>query len=142
MFERWVSNESLFLIVERIYALYPYPCLYFASQCTNKDFSKRVAQLYCFSSSEKIQNVLPDILVKILKACHSENLSEERKNVLYIYATSFIKRVHPRYWRKEFKTLYRKQNLGIRNEREFYETKYTFAQQAVAYMDDASFLWK
>lgn len=139
MFARWVSNESLFLIVERIYALYPYPCLYFASQCTNKDFSKRVAQLYCFSSSEKIQNVLPDILVKILKACHSENLSEERKNVLYIYATSFIKRVHPRYWRKEFKTLYRKQNLGIRNEREFYETKYTFAQQAVAYMDDASF---
>lgn len=139
MFARWVSNESLFLIVERIYALYPYPCLYFASLCTNKDFSKRVAQLYCFSSSEKIQNVLPDILVKILKACHSENLSEERKNVLYIYATSFIKRVHPRYWRKEFKTLYRKQNLGIRNEREFYETKYTFAQQAIAYMDDASF---
>lgn len=139
MFARWVSNESLFLIVERIYALYPYPCLYFASLCTNKDFSKRVAQLYCFSSSEKIQNVLPDILVKILKACHSENLSEERKNVLYIYATSFIKRVHPRYWRKEFKTLYRKQNLEIRNEREFYETKYTFAQQAIAYMDDASF---
>lgn len=139
MFVRWVSNESLFLIVERIYALYPYPCLYFASQCTNKDFSKRVAQLYCFSSSEKIQNVLPDILVKILKACHSENLSEERKNVLYIYATSFIKRVHPRYWKKEFKTLYRKQNLGNRNEREFYETKYSFAQQAVVYMNDASF---
>ena len=139
MFARWVSNESLFLIVERIYALYPYPCLYFASLCTNKDFSKRVAQLYCFSSLEKIQNVLPDLLVKILKACHSEKLSEESKNVLYIYATSFIKRVHPRYWRKEFMTLYKKQNLGNRNEREFYETKYSFAQQAVAYMDDASF---
>lgn len=139
MFVRWVSNESLFLIVERIYALYPYPCLYFASLCTNKDFSKRVAQLYCFSSLEKIQNVLPDLLVKILKACHSEKLSEESKNVLYIYATSFIKRVHPRYWRKEFMTLYKKQNLGNRNEREFYETKYSFAQQAVAYMDDASF---
>lgn len=36
-------------------------------------------------------------------------------------------------------TLYKKQNLGNRNEREFYETKYSFAQQAVVYMDDASF---
>lgn len=139
MFARWVSNESLFLIVERIYAHYPYPCLYFASLCTNKDFSKRVAQLYCFSSSEKIQNVLPDILVKILEACHSKYLSEERKSALYIYATTFIKRVHPKYWRKEFKSLFKNQDLGNRNEKAFWESKYNFTQQAIAYMDDASF---
>lgn len=138
-FVRWFSNESLYRIVERLYTFYPYPCLYLASQCTNKDFSRRVAQLYCFSSSEEIQKALPDIFVKILRACSSEYLSEERKNTLYIYATIFIKRVHPKHWRKEFRTLYRKQNLGYRNEREFYETKYSFAQQAVAYMDDASF---
>lgn len=36
-------------------------------------------------------------------------------------------------------TLYKKQNLGNRNEREFYETKYSFAQQAVVYVNDASF---
>ena len=138
-FARWFSNESVYRIVERLYTFYPYPCLYFASQCTNKDFSRRVAQLYCFSGSEEIQKALPDILVKILRACCSEYLSEERKNTLYIYATAFIKRVHPKHWRKEFKTLYRKQNLENRNEREFYETKYSFAQQAVAYMDDASF---
>ena len=138
-FARWVSNESVYQFVERIYTFYPYPCLYFASQCTNKDFSKRVAQLYSFSSSEEIQKVLPDILVKILRACSSEHLSEESKNTLYIYATAFIKRVHPKHWRKEFKTLYRKQDLGNRNEREYYETKYTFAQKAVAYMDDSSF---
>lgn len=139
MFARWLSDESIYRIVERIYTFYPYPCLYFASQCTNKDFSRRVAQLYCFSGSEEIQKALPDILVKILRACCSEHLSEERKNTLYIYATAFIKRVHPKYWRKEFKTLYRKQHLGNRNEREYYETKYSFAQQAVAYVDDASF---
>lgn len=138
-FARWFSNESVYRIVERLYTFYPYPCLYFASQCTNKDFSRRVAQLYCFSGSEGIQRALQDILVKILRACSSEYLSEERKNTLYIYATAFIKRVHPKHWRKEFKTLYRKQDLGNRNEREFYETKYSFAQQAVAYMDDASF---
>ena len=138
-FARWFSNESVYRIVERLYTFYPYPCLYFASQCTNKDFSRRVAQLYCFSGSEGIQKALQDILVKILRACSSEYLSEERKNTLYIYATAFIKRVHPKHWRKEFKTLYRKQDLGNRNEREFYETKYSFAQQAVAYMDDASF---
>lgn len=51
-FARWFSNESVYLIVERLYTFYPYPCLYFASQCTNKDFSRRVAQLYCFSGSE------------------------------------------------------------------------------------------
>ena len=138
-FARWFSNESVYLIVERLYTFYPYPCLYFASQCTNKDFSRRVAQLYCFSGSEEIQKALQDILVKILRACSSEYLTEERKNTLYIYATAFIKRVHPKHWRKEFKTLYRKQDLGNRNEREFYETKYSFAQQAVTYMDDASF---
>lgn len=138
-FARWFSNESIYRIVERIYTFYPYPCLYFASQYTNKDFSRRVAQLYCFSSSEAIQKALPDIFVKILRACSSECLSEERKNTLYIYATAFIKCVHPKHWRKEFMTLYKKQNLGNRNEREFYETKYSFAQQAVVYMDDASF---
>lgn len=47
--------------------------------------------------------------------------------------------MHPKYWRKEFKTLYRKQDLGNRKEREYYETKYSFARQAVAYMDDTSF---
>lgn len=138
-FARWFSNESIYRIVERIYTFYPYPCLYLASQYTNKDFSRRVAQLYCFSSSEAIQKALPDIFVKILRACSSECLSEERKNTLYIYATAFIKCVHPKHWRKEFMTLYKKQNLGNRNEREFYETKYSFAQQAVVYMDDASF---
>lgn len=139
MFARWFSNENVYRIVERLYTFYPYPCLYLASLCTNKDFSRRVAQLYCFSSSEAIQNALPDIFVKILRACSSEYLSEERKNTLYIYATAFIKCVHPKHWRKEFMTLYKKQNLGNRNEREFYETKYSFAQQAVVYMNDASF---
>lgn len=139
MFARWFSNESIYRIVERLYTFYPYPCLYLASLCTNKDFSRRVAQLYCFSSSEAIQNALPDIFVKILRACSSEYLSEERKNTLYIYATAFIKCVHPKHWRKEFMTLYKKQNLGNRNEREFYETKYSFAQQAVVYVNDASF---
>ena len=139
MFARWFSNESIYRIVERLYTFYPYPCLYLASQCTNKDFSRRVAQLYCFSSSKAIQKALPDIFVKILRACSSEYLSEERKNTLYIYATAFIKCVHPKHWRKEFMTLYKRQNLGNRNEREFYETKYSFAQQAVVYMNDASF---
>lgn len=138
-FARWFSNESIYRIVERLYTFYPYPCLYLASQYTNKDFSRRVAQLYCFSSSEAIQKALPDIFVKILRACSSECLSEERKNTLYIYATAFVKCVHPKHWRNEFMTLYKKQNLGNRNEREFYETKYSFVQQAVVYMDDASF---
>ena len=93
MFARWFSNESIYRIVERLYTFYPYPCLYLASQCTNKDFSRRVAQLYCFSSSKAIQKALPDIFVKILRACSSEYLSEERKNTLYIYATAFIKRL-------------------------------------------------
>ena len=139
MFARWFSNESIYRIVERLYTFYPYPCLYLASQCTNKDFSRRVAQLYCFSSSKAIQKALPDIFVKILRACSSGYLSEERKNTLYIYATAFIKCVHPKHWKKEFMTLYKRQNLGNRNEREFYETKYSFAQQAVVYMNDASF---
>lgn len=139
MFARWFSNESVYRTVERLYTFYPYPCLYLASQCTNKDFSRRVAQLYCFSSSKAIQKALPDIFVKILRACSSEYLSEERKNTLYIYATAFIKCVHPKHWKKEFRTLYKRQNLGNRNEREFYETKYSFAQQAVVYMNDASF---
>ena len=139
MFARWFSNENVYRILERLYTFYPYPCLYLASLCTNKDFSRRVAQLYCFSSSEAIQNALSNIFVKILRACSSEYLSEERKNTLYIYATAFIKCVHPKHWRKEFMTLYKKQNLGNRNEREFYETKYSFAQQAVVYMNDASF---
>lgn len=139
MFARWFSNESIYRIVERLYTFYPYPCLYLASQCTNKDFSRRVAQLYCFSSSKAMQKALPDIFVKILRACSSEYLSEERKNTLYIYATAFIKCVHPKHWKKEFMTLYKRQNLGNRNEREFYETKYSFAQQAVVYMNDASF---
>ena len=141
-FARWLSNESIYRIVERIYAVYPYPCLYFASQCTNKDFSRRIAQLYCFSGSTEVQKALPDILVKILRACSSEYLSEERKNTLYIYAFEIIKCVHPKYWRKEFKTLYRKQDLGNRESREYFETKYSFARQAVAYMDDASFSQK
>lgn len=139
MFARWFSNESIYRIVERLYTFYPYPCLYLASQCTNKDLSRRVAQLYCFSSSKAIQKALPDIFVKTLRACSSEYLSEERKNTLYIYATAFIKCVHPKHWKKEFMTLYKRQNLGNRNEREFYETKYSFAQQAVVYMNDASF---
>ena len=139
MFARWFSNESIYRIVERLYTFYPYPCLYLASLCTNKDFSRRVAQLYCFSSSKAMQKALPDIFVKILRACSSEYLSEERKNTLYIYATAFIKCVHPKHWKKEFMTLYKRQNLGNRNEREFYETKYSFAQQAVVYMNDASF---
>ena len=87
MVSRWLTDKNLFDVIEKTYTLYPYPCLYYASLSTDKNMSKRVAQLFCNSSSDIIQKALPDILVKILKACGSQNLSKERKNTLYIYTS-------------------------------------------------------
>lgn len=139
MLSRWLTDKDLFDVIEKTYTLYPYPCLYYASLSTDKNMSKRVAQLYCNSSSDIIQKVLPDILVKILKACGSQDLSKERKNTLYIYASSFIKRVHPKIWMKEFKKLYKTQGLDRQSEREIFTAKYEFAQQAISYSKDNSF---
>lgn len=139
MVSRWLTDKNLFDVIEKTYTIYPYPCLYYASLSTDKNMSKRVAQLYCNSSSDIIQKALPDILVKILKACGSQNLSEERKNTLYIYALSFIKRVHPKVWMKEFKKLYKTQGLDSQSEREIFTAKYDFAQQAISYCKDNGF---
>ena len=139
MLSRWLTDKDLFDVVEKAYTFYPYPCLYYASLSTDKNMNKRVSQLYCNSSSDIIQKTLPNILVKILKACDSLNLSEERKNTLYIYASSFIKRVHPKVWMKDFKKLYKTQGLDSLNEREIFTTKYDFAQQAISYSKDAAF---
>lgn len=139
MVSRWLTDKNIFDVIEKIYTIYPYPCLYYASLSTDKSMSKRVAQLYCNSSSDIIQKALPDILVKILKACGSKNLSEERKNTLYIYTLSFIKRVHPKVWTKEFKKLYKTQGLDSQSEREIFTAKYDFAQQAIAYSKDDAF---
>ena len=98
-----------------------------------------MAQLYCNSSSDILQKALPDILVKVLKACGSQNLSKERKNTLYIYASSFIKRVHPKVWLEEFMKLYKAQGLDTQNEREIFTAKYDFAQQAISYSKDTAF---
>lgn len=139
MLSRWLTDKDFFDVIEKTYTLYPYPCLYYASLSTDKNMSKRVAQLYCNSSSDIIQKTLPDILVKILKACGSLNLSKECKNTLYIYASSFIKRVHPKIWMKEFKKLYKTQGLDRQSEREIYTAKYDFAQQAISYSKDNAF---
>lgn len=139
MVSRWLTDKNIFDVIEKTYTLYPYPCLYYASLSTDKNMSKRVAQLFCSSSSDIIQKALPDILVKILKACGSQNLSEGRKNTLYIYALSFIKRVHPKIWMKEFKKLYKTQGLDSQSEREIFTAKYDFAQQAISYSKDNGF---
>jgi hypothetical protein len=139
MVSRWLTDKNLFDVIEKTYTLYPYPCLYYASLSTDKNMSKRVAQLFCNSSSDIIQKALPDILVKILKACGSQNLSKERKNTLYIYASSFIKRVHPKVWLEEFMKLYKAQGLDTQNEREIFTAKYDFAQQAISYSKDTAF---
>lgn len=139
MVSRWLTDKNIFDVIEKTYTIYPYPCLYYASLSTDKNMSKRVAQLYCNSSSDIIQKALPDILVKILKACGSQNLSEERKNTLYIYASSFIKRVHPKVWMKEFKKLYKTQGLDSQSEREIFTAKYDFAQHTISYSKDNAF---
>lgn len=139
MVSRWLTDKNLFDVIEKTYTIYPYPCLYYASLSADKNMSKRVAQLYCNSSSDIIQKALPDIFVKILKACGSQNLSKERKNTLYIYASSFIKRVHPKVWLEEFKKLYKTQGLDSQNEREIFTAKYDFAQQAISYSKDTAF---
>ena len=139
MVSRWFKDKNLLDVIEKCYTHYPYPCLYYASLSIDKNMSKRVAQLYLNSSSGIIQEVLPDILIKILKACGSRNLSDERKNTLYIYASSFIKRVHPNVWAKEFKKLYKTQSLDSQNEREIFTAKYDFAQQALSYSKDNAF---
>lgn len=139
MVSRWFKDKNLLDVIEKYYTHYPYPCLYYASLSIDKNMSKRVAQLYLNSSSDIIQEVLPDILIKILKACGSRNLSDERKNTLYIYASSFIKRVHPNVWAKEFKKLYKTQSLDSQNEREIFTAKYDFAQQALSYSKDNAF---
>ena len=123
MVSRWLTDKNLFDVIEKTYTIYPYPCLYYASLSADKNMSKRVAQLYCNSSSDIIQKALPDIFVKILKACGSQNLSKERKNTLYIYASSFIKRVHPKVCLEEFKKLYKTQGLDSQNEREIFTAK-------------------
>ena len=139
MVSRWLTDKNLFDVIEKTYTIYPYPCLYYASLSIDKNMSKRVAQLYCNSSSDILQKALPDILVKVLKACGSQNLSKERKNTLYIYASSFIKRVHPKVWLEEFKKLYKTQGLDSQNEREIFTAKYDFAQQAISYSKDTAF---
>lgn len=139
MVSRWLTDKNLFDVIEKTYTIYPYPCLYYASLSADKNMSKRVAQLYCNSSSDIIQKALPDIFVKILKACGSQNLSKERKNTLYIYASSFIKRVHPKVCLEEFKKLYKTQGLDSQNEREIFTAKYDFAQQAISYSKDTAF---
>lgn len=139
MVSRWLTDKILFDVIEKTYTIYPYPCLYYASLSIDKNMSKRVAQLYCNSSSDILQKALPDILVKVLKACGSQNLSKERKNTLYIYASSFIKRVHPKVWLEEFMKLYKAQGLDTQNEREIFTAKYDFAQQAISYSKDTAF---
>lgn len=139
MVSRWLTDKNLFDVIEKTYTIYPYPCLYYASLSIDKNMSKRVAQLYCNSSSDILQKALPDILVKVLKACGSQNLSKERKNTLYIYASSFIKRVHPKVWLEEFMKLYKAQGLDTQNEREIFTAKYDFAQQAISYSKDTAF---
>lgn len=137
-----LSDKSVFDMIESIYIDYPFPCLYYASLCTDKNMSRRVAQLYCNSCSDKIQKTLPDLLVKIMEACGSKTLSEERKNVLYIYAESFIKRVPQNKWVNVFKRLYTTQNLDCCNEREIYNAKYNFTEKALVYSSDIAFKQK
>lgn len=139
MISSWFSIRNLYDVIEKTYTIYPYPCLYYASLCPDKNMNRRMAQLFLNSSSGKIQEVLPDILVKILKACSSSCISDGRKNNLYIYAVSFIKRVDPKMWFSEFKQLFHSQGLFAKNDRVGFDEKYDFAKVAISYCKDSTF---
>ena len=60
-----VTSNDWYSVFFNIFEYYPYPCLYYSLQLTDKNILKRIGQDYAYS--EKLFNILAEILTQILK---------------------------------------------------------------------------
>lgn len=61
-----VNVNDWYLAFRRIYAQFPYPCLYYSSQYNNKRLLRRIGQDYAFEP--KLKNTLPELLHRVFSA--------------------------------------------------------------------------
>lgn len=61
-----ISKENWLKVVQHLFRDMPYPVVFYTLMYTDEKILRRVAQEMCYTDTEKVVNVLPDIMVKLL----------------------------------------------------------------------------
>jgi hypothetical protein len=61
-----ISKENWLKVVQHLFRDMPYPVVFYTLMYTDEKILRRVAQEICYTNTEKVVNVLPDIMVKLL----------------------------------------------------------------------------
>lgn len=95
---------------KKLYKEYPYPCLYFSLQYgLNKQFMKRVAQDYAYSS--ELRTMLPDLLNKLLQAYRSDKTPRNVSEGILHVCTFWLQCVDSAIWKDAFRYIIGRCNL-------------------------------
>ena len=135
----FISHEKWYLILKSIYYNYPYPCLFFSLQYSNKDFLKRVAQDYIYSENLKV--IISEIISKLLDAYILKDTPDTFKNNILIFVSELFIASPANIWQKKFKIIW---NSLKKKERLFIEKHirlvFDFISKALLYIEDSTII--
>ena len=137
----FIDNKDWYKLFKELFEIYPYPILYYSIQCNDKDVLKRIGQDYAYSDA-LYENVLPDILYRLLSCLNTEDTPVVlRKNIRIITSELFVS-VKPELWEHYFMSFWNKNIVSNYANIKFYHEEYSFACRGIQYINKEEYIRK
>lgn len=140
-FYTFIDYKDWYRVHCELFEVFPYPILYYSIQCNDKDVLKRIGQDYAYSDA-LYENVLPDILDRLLSCLNTEDTPLVlRKNILILTSELFVS-VKPELWEHNFMSCWNKHIVpNYANIKSCHE-EYSFACRGIQYINKEEYIRK
>lgn len=96
----FINVADWYQVFRQIYTYLPYPCLYYSSQYNNRKVLSRIGQDFAYE--EKLQDVLPDLLHRIICAVTDDTTPGQLMNGLFQIGRELFWGINENVWFEEF----------------------------------------
>jgi len=134
-----ISHEKWYLIFKSIYEYYPYPCLFFSLQYSDKDFIKRVAQDYIYSGD--LKDIISEIISKLLDAYNQNNTPWRFKDNILISISELIIASPSNIWQKKVNIIWN----SLKKDNQLFHERHNnhvldFISKALLFIEDSAII--
>lgn len=133
-----LKSDKWYRIFKSIFEFFPYPCIFYSLQYSDKEFLRRIAQDFVYSDT--LKDAINDILPRLMNAyLAKETPNSYRKNILFFCSELFIG-VDLKLWEHLFYKIWRSENFKRFAFDERHSEKSTFVKAGLIYIKSKSIL--
>lgn len=105
----FLNDSDWYQVFEQLHEYYPFPCLFYSLQCSDKNVLRRIGQDFAYS--DKVLKVVPILLKKILDNIVNDSMPDVFKGASLRIAAQLFVSVKITVWQDQFMEIWRNELL-------------------------------